>query len=217
MKNLRLQIIIFLFLYSPIALSKKEIQNTNKVSCFKNLVNNATKASARLNLYLAEFIASESAKNHLNQFRLGKHDGSPKIYTSESQQTKELFHGHYYQELTEHLVEEVANWYGNKIPANNALFMQGNTFRIFSPTDAFIEMLNGIDLADITGTFTYHIRATTKDGYIHFTGVNQMSLESYSGENYLRHGMVTNPDIGPLSSTTQVYKWKVIIPEKYRQ
>ena len=111
----------------------------------------------------------------------------------------------------------MAKWYRGKIPSSDGLFSQANTFRIFSPNDALWEFADGIDMADIIGTFTYFIRATTKDGSIFFTGINKLSLESYSGENYLGHGLVNNPELGPLSSTAQVFEWQVEIPEKYRK
>lgn len=173
--------------------------------------------SAVFSTYLAEIIATKPAEIELQKFRTGNHDGTPIIFSEDSLESKELFEGAYYQELTKHLVDELGKWYKGRIPATGGLFLQGNSFRVFSPSDAIPEMINGIDLADIIGTFTYYVRATTKDGMIHFSGVNQLSLESYSGENYLRHGLVDNPKTGPLSSTTQIFEWRVAIPDELKE
>lgn len=189
--------------------------NDNNV--FGSLTEETIKASAHISIYTAEIFASDAAEKELNKFRTGEHDGTPTIFSETSIESKELFEGKYYQELTEHLVKEMAKWYQGKIPDSGGLFSQTNTFRVFSPNDALWEITDGIDLADIIGTFTYYTRATTKDGTICFTGVNKLSLESYSGENYLGHGLVNNPELGPLSSTAQVFEWQVQIPEKYRK
>lgn len=206
--------------------SSKPPANTNRAqgdhlledsNVFGSLVEGTIKTSAHISIYTAEIFASDAAEKELNKFRTGNHDGTPAIFSETSVESVELFKGKYYLELTEHLVEQMAKWYQGKIPGSGGLFSQANTFRVFSPNDALWEFTNGIDMADIIGTFTYFIRATTKDGNIYFTGVNKLSLESYSGENYLGHGLVNNPELGPLSSTAQVFKWQVEIPEKYRE
>jgi len=210
-------LLLVVIIQSTHLLANERPIETERPSIITSIANSTAKMSAKLSINLAELIASDAAKAQLKKFRTGSHTGAPKVYEYDSLETKELFEGDYYQELNEHLVTELAQWYDNKIPVDNGLFMQGNTFRVFSPNDAIIEMLDGIDLADITGTFTYHIRATTKNGIIYFMGINQISLESYSGENYLRHGLVNNPDTGPFSSTTLVYRWQHPIPEHYKQ
>jgi hypothetical protein len=189
----------------------------NETSSLKTLTNSVIKASAHISIFSAELIASDAAEKELTKFRTGNHQGNPKVFSNDSVATKELFNGTYYQELTDHLVEELANWYKGKIPESGGLFSQANTFRVFAPSDALWEFTDGIDMADIIGTFTYYVRATTSDGMIYFQGVNKISLESYSGENYLGHGLVNNPKLGPLSSTAQVFKWQIEIPEKYRK
>jgi hypothetical protein len=203
-----------------VSCSSVPINKTNPTedgSFFGPLTEEAIKASAHVSIYTAEIFASDAAEKELKKFRSGEHDGTPAIFSENSIQSKELFEGKYYQELTDHLVTEIAKWYQGKIPHSDGLFSQSNTFRVFAPNDALREISDGIDLADIIGTFTYYIRATTQDGCIYFTGVNKLSLESYSGENYLGHGLVNNPNLGALSSTAQVFKWSVIIPEKYRK
>ena len=192
-------------------------QKTDDGNIFGSLAVETIKASAHVSVYTAEIFASTAAEKELKKFRSGEHDGTPIIFSETSIESKELFKGKCYQELTEHLVEELAKWYQGKIPDSGGLFLQTNTFRVFSPNDALREFTDGIDLADIIGTFTYYIRVTTNDGIIYFTGVNKLSLESYSGENYLGHGLVNNPKLGPLSSTAQVFKWSTDIPEKYRK
>lgn len=190
---------------------------TDRGNVFSSLAEETIKASAHISIYTAEIFASDAAEKELNKFRTGEHDGTPAVFSETSIESEELFEGKYYQELNEHLVEEMAKWYQGKIPNSGGLFSQANTFRVFSPNDALWEISDGIDLADIIGTFTYFIRATTNHGIIYFTGVNKLSLESYSGENYLGHGLVNNPELGPLSSIAQVFKWRVVIPEKYSQ
>ncbi len=181
----------------------------------KSLTEDAIEISAHISIYTAELFASDTAEKELNKFRTGEHNGTPSLYSFNSAGSQELFKGKYYRELTTHLVEELAKWYKGKIPSFDGLFSQANSFRVFAPSDALWEMTDGIDMADIIGTFTYYVRATTDEGIIYFQGINKISLESYSGENYLGHGLVNNPKLGPLSSTAQVFKWQVKIPEKY--
>ncbi len=176
-----------------------------------------SKASAHISIYSAELFASNLAEKELKKFRTGRHNGTPNFYPFNSQGQIELFDGAYYQELTQHLILELAKWYKGKIPHSGGLFLQNNSFRIFSPQDAMIQLMDGIDMDDIIGTFTYYVRLSTDNGIIHFSGINMLSLESYSGENYLKHGLVTNPEKGALSSTAQVFEWQVIIPKEYRR
>jgi len=189
--------------------------NSQSENILENITTKLSKSSAHISIYAVELIASDLARKELEKFRTGKHDGVPSFYYYQSQGQKELLDGAYYQELTKHLILELAKWYNGKIPSSNGLFMQSNSFRIFSPQDAVIQVMDGIDLDDIIGTFTYYIRVTTNNGIIYFSGINKISLESYSGENYLRHGLVDNPEIGALSSTTQIFEWQVNIPKKY--
>ena len=199
--------------------SKLVITNTqaHNEGSFKSFANEVIKLSAHISIYSAELFASDAAEKELNKFRTGEHQGLPAIFSAGSIGSKELFEGKYYQQLTHHLVEELAKWYQGKIPDSGGLFSQANSFRVFSPGDALWEVTDGIDMADIIGTFTYYVRASTNNGIIYFQGVNKISLESYSGENYLGHGLVNNPRLGPLSSTAQVFNWQVAIPEKYRK
>ncbi len=190
---------------------------TDNSGIFSSIAEKTIKASAYISIYTAEIFANDAAEKELKKFRTGEHDSTPAIFSNVSDETEELFKGMYYQELTEHLVEEMAKWYKDQIPNSDGLFSQANTFRVFAPSDALWEITDGIDMADIIGTFTYYVRATTNDGIIYFQGINKLSLESYSGENYLGHGLVNNPKLGPLSSTAQVFIWQVAIPEKYRK
>ncbi len=232
--TIKLMVLAFYGLYSSRALSdptplipaekinrdnfgsdKKE--TNDKKGLFSSITNGVVKASAHISIFSAELIASDAAEKELTKFRTGNHQGSPEVFSNNSVATKELFNGRYYQELNDHLIEELANWYKGKIPDSGGLFSQANTFRVFSPSDALWEFTDGIDMADIIGTFTYYVRATTNNGVIYFQGTNKISLESYSGENYLGHGLANNPKLGPLSSTAQVFKWQVAIPEKYQK
>jgi len=195
---------------------RPENNKPNKNSWDKTFTK-AIKLPAQISIYIAEMIASDAAEKELAKFRSGQHDGTPTFYSVDSKGNKELFNGDYYQELTQHLIEQLGLWYGGKIPHDNGLFSQSNTFRVFSPSDAIWQFSDGIDMNDIIGTFTYYVRITTNNGIIHFQGTNKISLESYSGENYLRHGLVNNPDVGPFSSTTQIFEWQIEIPLEYRK
>jgi len=187
----------------------------NKTNLINKLFTCATKASAHITIFSAELIATDAAEKELEQFRKGSHDGLPTNYSESSDGTKELLQGDYYRELTDHLVEELAKWYGKKIPHSGGLFTQSNSFRVFSPNDAIIEFGDGIGMADIIGTMGYYVRMSTHDGNIYFQGINKMSLESYAGTNYLKHNLVNNPEAEAFSSTTQVFNWSLPIPEEY--
>lgn len=202
-------LIIAVFVFALPALAEKINKND------RNISTEISKISAHISIFAAELIASDLAKKELYKFRTGKHNGSPSYYRHHSQGQKELFDGPYYQELTDHLISQLADWYQGEIPNSGGLFLQKNSFRIFSPLDALIQFSDGIDMDDIIGTFTYYIRVSTNNGTIYFQGVNKMSLESYSGENYLKHGLINNPESGQLSSTTQVFEWQVSIPKEY--
>ena len=184
---------------------------------FNSLTTNAVKISAYITIYTAEIVASDAAEKELKKFRTGEHNGNPALYLETSDETHELFEGDYYQQLSQYLMSELAAWYGGEIPIDNGLFYQSNTFRVFNVGDLFHELTDGIDLADVIGSMTYYVRASTKNGVVYFEGVNKMSLESYSGQNYLKHGLVSNPKNGAFRTTTQVFKWQIVIPTEFRK
>jgi len=171
--------------------------------------------SAHITIPVAEVIASDSATRELHAFRTGEHDGTPIVYAKNSQGVSELLEANYYQELTDFLIDEMALWYGGNIPPSNALFQEGYKFRIFAPSDAVIEMLDGIDMADIIGSMTYSVRVTSSDGILNFHAVNVMSLGSYAGENYLGYQALKNPSNGSFQPRVQVFQWQKAIPTKY--
>ena len=175
------------------------------------------KASAHLTLFTAELFASDAAEKELEKFRTGKHDDLPVLFTVDSAESVELLEGKYYRELTSHLTEQLAEWYGGRIPDCNGLFLQTNSYRVFGGIDFLTEIIDGIDLADIIGSMTYYVRVSTHEGIIYFQGTNVTSFESYSGENYFGFDWVDNPHQGSFRSTTQVFNWKMPIPDQYRQ
>jgi hypothetical protein len=64
-------------------------------------------------------------------------------------------------------------------------------------------------MSDIIGTFSGGISVKADNGMLYFEARNNMSLESFAGENLLKHGQVTNPASGPFSTQTQVFKWEI--------
>ena len=189
---------------------------TSASTSSQQLATRSVKLPATFTIYIAELLASEDAARELFKFRTGEHDDEPSIYQKDSAGVKELLAGSYYQALSQFLIQQMADWYGGQIPDNNGLFTQSDAFRPFSPNDAFWEFFDGIDMADVIGSITHKVRMATKDGNIYFMATNDMSLESYAGENYLRHGLINNPEVGKFRSTTQVFTWQLPIPESYR-
>lgn len=187
-------------------------QNSHTDDAHNSFFTGIIKFSAHITIPLAEIIASDAAAIELNKFRTGEHDGLPILYTPTDQATKELLQGAYYQELTQYLIAAMNRWYGGKIPTDGGLYTHSDTFRVFAGHDAFLEMINGIDVADIIGSFTYYIRLTTSSGKINFHAVNVMSLSSYAGERYFQHDMVTDPDRGAFKSRVQIFQWQTDIP-----
>ena len=183
----------------------------------KSIATNAAKISAYISIFSVELVASDAAEIELNKFRSGEHDALPIVYPVDSDESAELLKGSYYQELTQHLVVELARWYGWKIPHSGGLFTQADTFRVFDWSDFLTEIVDGVDMADIIGSITYYVRVTTLEGKIYFHTINKMSLESFSGENYFRHGLVNNPQEDAFKSTTQIFHWSTPIPAEYRQ
>ena len=104
-----------------------------------------------------------------------------------------------------------------KFPSDGALFQQSYTFRPFGGFDALREISDGIDMADIIGSITYHIRISSKRGELQFMSVNKMSLESFAGSHYFNHSLVENPTEGDFISTAQGFEWFQPIPAKYLQ
>jgi len=214
-KNLSISIYILIIIF--FSLNTYSDEENRDETLFKSLVTNAVKISAHITINTAELIASEAAEKELNKFRKGEHDGSPVVYSELSSETRELFEGAYYKQLNEHLMNELIQWYGGEIPGNNGLFSQSQTYRIFDTGDFIWGITDGIDLADVIGSITYYVRASTKDGVIHFEGLNKMSLSSYSGQNYLRHDLVNNPHAGAFKTAVQVFRWQVAIPLEFRK
>ena len=177
------------------------------------LITGLIKFTAHITIPIAEIIASEAASVELNKFRTGDHDGLPVIYGPTHEATRELLEGTYYQELTSYLIDAMDRWYGGKIPNHGGLYTHYDTYRVFAVTDAFSEMTDGVDVADIIGSFTYNIRMTTDSGKITFHAINVMSLSSYAGERYLQHNMVADPVEGAFKSRVQIFQWQVDIPE----
>ena len=77
-------------------------------------------------------------------------------------------------------------------------------------------MKDGIQIGDVVGTFTSGISVTARNGMLNFEATNSMSLQSYSGENLLRHGLVQNPQSGPFSNKYQTFRWSAPIPLRLR-
>ena len=174
------------------------------------------KFTAHLTIPLAEIIASDAAAYELHKFRTGEHDGLPILYKPTDKATIELLEGSYYQELTHYLIAAMDRWYGGEIPEDGGLYTHSDTFRVFAGNDALFEFADGIDVADIIGSFTYYIRMTTASGKITFHAVNVMSLSSYAGERYFQHNLVADPDSGAFKSRVQVFQWQVDIPPPNR-
>jgi hypothetical protein len=208
---------IYFCCFSLVSTSALSFEQDNEKSLINTLTTNVVKISAHITIFSAEIIASKAAEKELKKFRVGEHNGEPTVYLETSSETKELFAGRYYKQLNLHLMKELVDWYDGKIPLDGGLFSQSNTFRVFGAGDFIWEISDGIDLADIIGSITYYVSASTRNGIIYFQGVNKMSLQSYSGQNYLRHGLVINPQAGSFKSTSQVFKWQVEIPVEFRK
>ncbi|MCW9000021.1 MAG: hypothetical protein OQK04_15025 [Kangiellaceae bacterium] len=174
-----------------------------------------TKAIAVPSLFLAELIASPEAEKELENFRKGATDSRTSIHRNNSKATQQLLNGKYYQELSSFLIAQMAKWYGGQIPSDDALFQQAYTFRPFGGMDALVEISDGIDMADIIGSITYHVRISSKNGNLLFMAVNKMSLESFAGSHYFNHSLVDNPKTGNFISTAQGFEWVQPIPENF--
>ena len=183
----------------------------------ETLLTSIVQLSAHLTIPVAEVIASDAASIELNAFRTGQHDGIPSIYAHNSEGVSELLAGNYYQELSGYLIDNMANWYGGYIPANDGLFREGQRFRVFTPVDAIYEIIDGVGMADVIGSITYSVRVTSAEGKLNFFAINAMSLGSYAGENYLGYDAIASPDSGPFRPRVQVFQWQLDIPVKYRK
>ncbi|NNJ72499.1 MAG: hypothetical protein HKP09_04890 [Enterobacterales bacterium] len=197
-----------------IASDSKSAHNRNQPNAFYT---GLVKISAYLTIPIGEILATDVAEQELALFRTGEHDSRPIFFDHQSQATKELLEGRYYQELTVYLIDAMARWYGGHIPESDGLYSHSDTFRVFSPSDAMVEIVDGVDMADVVGTFTYYVRITSKEGKLTFLATNVMSLGSYAGENYWQYDKVVNPESGAFKSRVQVFEWQQDIPPKYRR
>lgn len=160
---------------------------------------------------------SALARRELNKFLTGMHDGSPTIFEENSPGSNELLRGRYFQELTASLTARFADKYGGAIPSDTK-FKEGEwggDFRPFNPKDFLVDIVDGVDLCDVVGTFTDRVEIKSSGGMLHFVARNVTSLQSFSGENLLQHHLVDNPPSGMFSDVTQIFKWSIPIPARY--
>jgi hypothetical protein len=155
----------------------------------------------------------------LKEFRDGTSknfsEDNPRFFGWNSSGSKELFSGlsgDYYRNITVAGLNQLAALNNGKIPITGAIDVLN--IPAYGKADYANGISDGINLGDVIGTFTKGVVAHAKpDGYVYFTGRNTMSLESFSGQNILRHNAVQNPISGRFSNTYQVIEWKVRIPK----
>ncbi|THB74773.1 MAG: hypothetical protein D6B28_01585 [Gammaproteobacteria bacterium] len=194
-----------------------------EMTTLEYLATEAAKVAAENSILMVEgkSFTTDLATYELHRFRTGEHNGnSETIYDVGSEGSDELLSTPYYQKLTSYLIEEFAAQTNGIIPNNGASYTESSLnepFRSFDPVDGALGFTDGVDLGDVVGSFSDYVTATTKDGMIIFTGVNRTTLESFAGENILNHGLVQNPETGPFSTTTQIFKWSVPIPNEYKE
>ncbi len=92
----------------------------------------------------------------------------------------------------------------------------GGEYRSFGLLDAYQESKNGIDIADVVGSFSERVSVSISNGFATFEGRNKTTLQSFSGQNILRHDKIVNPTSGRFATHTQIYRWRVPIPEVHK-
>lgn len=158
---------------------------------------------------------SESARYELLKFR----DGIPgtTVYQIGSDGSNELSKSDYYQELSQHVVTKLDQYYNGNIPDGLTGIKQRNIgaqFRPYNPKDAAIDFLaDGIKMSDVVGSMTYGIEISTRNGMAVFKGVNAMTLQSFSGQNILKHNLVNNKSTGMMMTSKEVFEWEYPLPK----
>jgi YD repeat-containing protein len=159
---------------------------------------------------LAGNLGSDSARGILSDFYFGDVD-KVKNFNQNSSEFKELFFGdkqRYYINEQLGAIRYMMEKYGaNYIPEGATLTKY--TFKDFGPKTGALNLIDGIQMSDIIGTFSGGISVKANNGMLYFKARNNMSLESFAGENLLKHGQVTNPASGPFSTQTQVFQWEI--------
>jgi len=175
-------------------------------------------ASETIDVVLKSENTTDSTRKILMAF-MGMGDQTYFEFDPNSQATKELLNSDYMKGLTNFLMQEMTAKYGGDFP-EGAKFTEGEgdreTYRNFNPIDGIKSTFNGWDLNDVVGSFTDHITVVVKDGYFYFTGINKTTLESFSGNNIIRHDLVENNDSdkGKYRTVTQKFTWRVPVPKK---
>ena len=108
----------------------------------------------------------------------------------------------------------MAKKYNGTIPDGGTL--TNYKYANFGPIDGAYGLLDGVQMGDVVGTFTSGVNITAKDGQLYFQATNNMSLESFSGNNIVRHNLVKNPQEGAFSTKVQIFKWVAPIPDQYK-
>ena len=173
-------------------------------------------AKSSIEYVLSRDDVSKSAREILNDFMRGSGD-AVRTYGSDSSEVKELFSGYtgrYFNKEMEGAIDFMAKKYDGAIPNGGTL--TNYKYSNFGPIDGAYGLLDGVQIGDVVGTFTSGISVVAKDGQLYFQATNKMSLESFSGNNILRHDLVKNPTAGPFSTKVQVFNWIVPNPLPYK-
>jgi hypothetical protein len=165
---------------------------------------------------IASPFTTDTAADILREWRDGTANGD-RIYRYNSRGSRELvlgYSGDYIRGLSSLGLEQMVAHGGGTIRDGDEITLEH--LPAFGVSDGLNGMRDGINIADVIGTFTYGVTARARGDYVYFRGRNAMSLESFSGENLLNHGLVDNPTSGPFSTTVQVIEWRVPIPAGLR-
>ena len=95
---------------------RQAIKRKQTVEESGGLIQSLTKMVAIPSLFFAELIATPQAEYELEKFRKGELNSRATIHRNDSTATRQLLDGKYYQELTQFLIEQMAEWYGGQIP-----------------------------------------------------------------------------------------------------
>ncbi|WP_233011211.1 hypothetical protein, partial [Rheinheimera faecalis] len=160
--------------------------------------------------------ASESASRELLKFR----DGVPgtNVYGVGSDGSNELIKSHYYQELSQHAVYHLNEYYQGDVPDGltgvRLKDIGAPSFRAYNPIDAIVDMTSdGITMPDVVGTMTYPIEMSTTNGMVVFRGINATTLQSFSGQNILKHNLVNEKSTGMMMTSKQIIEWAYPLPK----
>lgn len=77
---------------------------------------------------------------------------------------------------------------------------------------------DGVQMGDITGTFSGGIQARVRGNRVYFRAVNRMNMASFAQANPipLQNRLIDLPDAGPLSEVEMIFEWSRPIPRHLR-